>query len=132
MRLPDKNSLIQFVKFGIVGASNTVISLGIYYCFIAFRPDWYQLGNVAGWVISVANAFFWNHRYVFRSEGGEKPLWKQIAKTYCSYGGTFLLNTALLFLDVEIWRWPPTVGPIVNLFVTIPLNFLLNKFWAFR
>jgi putative flippase GtrA len=24
------------------------------------------------------------------------------------------------------------IAPILNLIITIPLNFLLNKFWAFR
>lgn len=33
MRLPEKEVMIQFLKFGIVGVSNTVISLAVYYVF---------------------------------------------------------------------------------------------------
>lgn len=133
MNLPDKKTLLQFIKFGIVGVSNTLIALLIYYIFIAVNQSLYQVGNVIGWIISVANAFFWNNKYVFTSvKSKRKHLLSRLGKTYLSYGATFLLNTLLLFLEIDLWKWPATVSPIANLLLTIPLNFLLNKFWAFR
>ena len=57
----NKTTIFQFVKFGIVGVSNTAISLIVYYIIYWINPEWYMIGNVAGWVISVANAFFWNN-----------------------------------------------------------------------
>lgn len=133
MNLPDKKALLQFIKFGIVGVSNTFISLLIYYLFIAVNRSLYQAGNITGWIISVANAFFWNNKYVFTSKNKErKGLLIRIGKTYLSYGSTFLLNTLLLYLEIELWKWSPAISPMFNLLLTIPLNFLLNKFWAFR
>jgi putative flippase GtrA len=120
----------QFLKFGLVGFLNTLISLAVYYSFIWFDPHLYMVGNVAGWVVSVANAFYWNNRYVF--VGAEGSLFKRILRTYVSYGGSFLLSTALLFVQVELMGVPKTLAPIINLVVTIPLNFLVNKFWTFR
>ena len=67
MKMLNKNTIFQFIKFGIVGVSNTAISLAIYYIIYWINPKWYMIGNVAGWVISVANAFFWNNKYVFKS-----------------------------------------------------------------
>lgn len=128
-----KQTLIQFVKFGIVGVSNTAISLLVYYIVLWINENWYLAGNVAGWVISVANAFFWNERYVFTQENrGFAATLKRIGKTYLSYGATFLLSTILLYLEVDIWHWSAVISPLVNLLITIPLNFLLNKFWTFR
>lgn len=133
MKLPDKALLIQFIKFGLVGVSNTAISLLVYYIFLWINPAWYLAGNVAGWIVSVANAFFWNNKYVFAgSSSGWKAALKKLGKTYLSYGATFLLSTALLYLEVDILHWSAVISPILNLLVTIPLNFLLNKFWAFR
>ena len=83
--------------------------------------------------MSVANAFFWSNRYVFAN--GERDLsagFKKLGKTYLCYGATFLLSTLLLYLEVDIWRWSAVFSPLLNLLVTVPLNFLLNKFWAFR
>lgn len=132
MKLPEKNTLIQFVKFGIVGVSNTGISLLIYYIFIWVNPEYYLLGNIAGWIVSVANAFFWNNRFVFRKEAAAGMWIKRLCKTYLSYGTTFLLSTVLLYVEVDILDWSEVICPIFNLLITIPLNFVFNKFWAFR
>lgn len=133
MKQEKWKTLIQFIKFGLVGVSNTAISLAVYYLFLWINEDWYLAGNVVGWVVSVANAFFWNERYVFtQKDQSFANILKRIGKTYLSYGATFLLSTALLYLEVDVWQWSAVISPIVNLLITIPLNFLLNKFWAFR
>ena len=56
----------------------------------------------------------------------------KLGKTYLSYGITFVLSTVLLYLEVDIFCWSAVISPIINLMITIPLNFFLNKFWAFR
>jgi len=33
---------------------------------------------------------------------------------------------------VEIAGIPETLAPILNLCITIPLNFLVNKYWTFK
>ncbi len=129
----NKTTIFQFVKFGIVGVSNTAISLIVYYIIYWINPEWYIIGNIAGWVISVSNAFFWNNRYVFKSQSeGMRQLLKRIGKTYLSYGATFLMSTAFLYVEVDILHWSAVICPIINLVLTIPLNFLLNKFWTFH
>ena len=125
---------VQFVKFGIVGVSNTLISLGVYwFCFYGLHMH-YQLANILAFIISVTNAYYWNSRYVFKS--GEKRGINEHAKAYMkafvSYGATFLLSTALLTLWVEVCHISEGVAPLINLLITIPLNFILNKFWAFK
>lgn len=129
----NKTTIFQFVKFGIVGVSNTAISLIVYYIIYWINPEWYMIGNIAGWVISVSNAFFWNNRYVFKSQSeGMRQLLKRIGKTYLSYGATFLMSAAFLHVEVDILHWSAVICPIINLVLTIPLNFLLNKFWTFH
>lgn len=133
MNLPKKTAMMQFLKFGIVGISNTFLSLLIYYIFIWIDENLYLIGNIVGWLISVANAFFWNNKYVFMSESsGWRGTLKKIGKTYFSYGATFLISTGMLYLEIDILHWSAVISPILNLAITIPLNFLLNKFWAFR
>lgn len=133
MKRVSNESVLQFIKFGLVGVSNTLVSLAIYYLFLWINPALYLVGNVVGWVVSVANAFFWNNRYVFQSgETGLAATLKKLGKTYLTYGATFLLSTGLLYLEVDVLNWSAVISPVVNLLITIPLNFLLNKFWAFR
>ena len=94
------------------------------------KPMW---GNIVGWVVSVANAFFWSNRYVFRNEDNSAAaIAKRILKTYLTYGSTFLLATLLLYLEVQVWDISEWIAPLINLLITIPLNFFLNKLWAFK
>ncbi|MEG1984738.1 MAG: GtrA family protein [Oscillospiraceae bacterium] len=120
----------QFIKFGMVGLSNTAISLGVYYIFVCINKNLYMIGNFVGFVISVLSSFYWNNRFVFEKtqDGYLKPL----LKTFISYGATFLLSSTLLFIMVNVLDISEMLAPILNLVITIPLNFILNKFWAFK
>lgn len=121
---------IQFIKFGLVGLSNTLVSWACYYLFLWIDEDLYMVGSVVGTIVSIANAFFWNDRFVFR--GGREGRWKRLCKTYISYGGTSILSNLLLWLEVSLLGVPKAVAPVVNLIVTIPLNFIINKLWTFK
>ena len=133
--------LMQFVKFGIVGVSNTVLSyvlyavtlLGLQKADILPKVD-YLVAQVIAFVLSVLWSFYWNNKYVFTMEEGQsRNLWKALAKTYVSYSFTGLfLSAVLLFLWVQVLGISEFIAPIINLVVSVPLNFLINKFWAFR
>lgn len=120
----------QFIKFGLVGLSNTAISLVIYYVFIYINKDLYLIGNTVGFVVSVLNAYYWNNKYVF--EKSQKGHFKPLLKTFMAYGMTFVLSTIMLFVMVRFIGISEKIAPLINLIVTIPLNFLLNKFWALK
>jgi putative flippase GtrA len=123
-----KKTLIQFIKFGIVGVSNTAIGLGTYYLFL-YLGCHYMVANVLSWLISVFNAFYWNNKYVFKTATS----WtKALIKTYISYGFSFGVGCVVLAILVEILRVSPKVAPLLVLLITIPLNFVLNKFWTFK
>ena len=119
----------QFIKFGIVGVSNTFISLAIFYILVWFGVH-YILANGVAFVLSVLNAYYWNRKYVFNKMEGSVP--RQLVKIYFSYGFTFLLSSILLFLMVDVIGIPVVVAPLINVCITTPVNFVLNRFWTFR
>lgn len=118
----------QFFKFGIVGISNNLIYLGIYYLLL-FAGVHYLLAYACGFVVSVLNAYVWNSRFVFKKR---QDVGKSLAKVFISYGIVSLLSLGLLYVMVDLIKVSDKIAPLLILFVTIPLNFLLNKFWAFR
>lgn len=127
-----KALLRQFFKFGLVGLSNTAVSMGVYYLFLWLDPDLYMLGSVLGTVLSIANAFFWNDRFVFTGQERDiKSTLKRLGKTYVSYGGTSILSNVLLWVEVTFFHVGKSIVPIINLLITIPLNFVINKLWTF-
>ena len=132
LKLDDKtwDKICQFVKFGVVGVSNTLISYVVYIILVNLGLH-YLLASIGGFLVSVINAYYWNDRYVFKGE--ERAWWKVFLKTFTSYAGTgLILNNLLLILWVDIVGLHEMLGPVINLFVTIPLNFLLNKYWAYK
>ncbi|MEG0911585.1 MAG: GtrA family protein [Ruthenibacterium sp.] len=123
----------QFFKFGLVGLSNTFISTAVYYIFVWISPDLYLWGGFVGWIVSVLNAFYWSNRFVFKNEDNTPvALAKRLFKSYLTYGSTFLLSQLLLFLEVNFWGISVWLAPIINLVITIPLNFVLNKFFTYQ
>ena len=124
-----KSFIVQFIKFGLVGVLNTAISLAVYYIFIYINPALYLWGQTVGWVVSVLNAFYFSNRVVFKQESNTpKELWLRLLRSYIAYGSTFLLSLLLLYLQIEIWHISEWIAPIINLLITIPLNFIVNKF----
>jgi len=119
----------QFIKFGIIGVSNTLISLAIYYLLVWLGIH-YLTAQGVGFAVSVCNAYYWNNRYVFSKtqKGNIKPF----IKTVAVYGFTFLLSLGILFVTIDILNISKWIAPLISLCVTVPLNFLLNKYWAFK
>lgn len=124
------NIIKQFMKFGIVGIMNTVISLAVYYAFVFVNKNLFIVGYILGFTIGVLNAYYWNNKFVFskKTKGNVKPL----VKSFFAYCSTLLLSTAMLYAMVHILNISEMIAPIINILVTLPLNFLLNKFWAFK
>lgn len=134
-------SFLQFIKFGIVGLSNTVISYVLYVVslivlrrFGLFLGVDYIIASVIAFILSVLWSFYWNNKMVFRLEDGQKrSVWKALIKTYISYSFTGLfLNNVLLILWVQIFHISELIAPVINLLISVPVNFLINKFWAFK
>lgn len=141
LREEQAQGLMQFVKFGIVGLSNTVVSYVIYIVSLVFiqkldvlKNSDYLVAQIIAFVLSVLWSFYWNNKYVFAEDESEKRnLFQALLKTYISYAFTGLfLNSILSLLWVELLHMSKLIAPIINLLVSVPINFFMNKFWAFK
>ena len=141
--LDEKNfeAFMQFVKFSLVGVSNTIISYVLYAASLLVLKKWnmrgtynYLLAQIVAFVLSVLWSFYWNNKMVFRTEQGQsRSLWRSLIKTYISYSFTGLfLSSILLVLWVQVLGISEFIAPIINLLISVPLNFIINKFWAFK
>ena len=121
-------SLLQFVKFGMVGVSNTIIYFMVYYGGLWIGIH-YMMSNILGWIVSVFNAFYWNRRYVFQNGGS----WlRTLMRTYIAYGVSLVANGVLLFLLVDMFGLSDWVAPWIVVVLMVPFSFFLNKWWTFR
>lgn len=117
----------QFFKFGLVGVSNSVIYLGVYYLLLTLKLH-YIPAYIIAFFLSVVNAFFWHSNYVFKTGKNRSAF----VKCLLAYSFTFVFGLIFIFVLVEIAGVSEKIAPLLNLVVTVPTNFLLNKLWAFK
>ena len=100
-----RNIFSEFIKFGLVGVSNTIVSYCLYALSLQiflklnlFPSTDYIIANIISFLLSVLWSFYWNNKYVFKlNEGEHRSIWKALLKTYVSYGFTgIILNNILL------------------------------------
>lgn len=128
----------QISLFALVGLSSALVNLGIYNLVLwglryagLFSGFDFLVAQFFGFVISVAWAFFFNRRYVFRSPCAP---WKEsLLRVYVVYSITGIgLSSLLSLLWVRVFGIPKEVVTIINDTLCFPVNFLLNKYWSFR
>jgi len=132
---------LQFVKFALVGVTNTVISylinaatLFILDKFNLFPNTDIYIGNTVAFILSVLWAFMLSNKFVFKEdESKEKRVWwKTLIKTYLAYAFTGLgLSNLISHVGVNVFHLSKYIPPLINLVVAVPINFVLNKFWAY-
>ena len=62
----DKKAIGQFIRFGIVGIINTLITLIVIYFLQEILHVKYTISNFIGYIAGVVNSFFWNKLWVFK------------------------------------------------------------------
>lgn len=126
-------SILQFIKFGIVGFSNTVLSYIVFTIFVLFGIH-YLIANLLSFIAGVSNAFYWSNEYVFKKSGNERrDLLQSLLKTFLAYGFTgVVLNSLLLYVLVDKYEISSLIAQALCLIITVPLNFILNKYWSFK
>lgn len=122
------NLLRQFMKFGIVGVSNTLVSLAVYYVLVSLGVH-YLPANVAGFILGTFNSYYWNNKFVFGYSGGHL---RAIIRMFVCYAFTFLLASGLLVLQIEYLGISEYIAPLVNIPITMIINFFINKLWVFK
>lgn len=132
---------VQFIKFGMIGALNTVLNYIItevgYYLLkekVGDNSLALQISQTIGFIITVFISFLLNNSFVFRKEEGQQrnPLITLI-KTYIAYSFTgVFLNNVLVYIEINMIHMSALIAPVINLVVDVPINFFMNKLWAYK
>ena len=123
----------------IIRVSNSLVSYGFNITALFLLRNFhlsfdYVIANLTGFSLSVLWSFFWNNRYVFALKQGEKRSKKKtLLKTYIVYGvsGIFL-NNVLSTVWIHGLGLSRYMAPLLNLPITVPVNFIMNKLWAYK
>jgi putative flippase GtrA len=121
--------LVQFVKFGIVGVSNTLLTLVVYTVLLKVFGVWYLAASAIGFAVGATNGFLLNRRWTFREHVGDAltPVRWGIVQS-CGLG----INEALLYLLVHDGHLDKLLAQVCATAVVTVTTFFVNRAWTFR
>jgi putative flippase GtrA len=121
--------IVQFVKFGIVGVSNTLIAFAVYTLLLKGFGVWYLAASAIGFVVGAINGFLLNRRWTFRGHVGDAltPV-----RWFVVQGCGLALNEGLLYLYVDELGLDKLLGQALTIAVVTVLTFFANRAWTFR
>ncbi len=79
-----KKTTIQLLKYGIIGISNTLITLIVFYLINTICGISENIANVLGYILGLINSFIWNRNWVFKTKND----WKK-KRSYLLVGLSF-------------------------------------------
>jgi putative flippase GtrA len=121
--------LVQFVKFGIVGVSNTVLTLVVYTLLLKALGVWYLAASAIGFVVGAVNGFLLNRRWTFREHVGDAltPVRWGIVQ-----GFGLGIDELLLYVLVHDAHLDKLIGQVCATAVVTVTTFFVNRAWTFR
>jgi len=121
--------VIQFVKFGTVGISNTLLTFLVYTLLLKVFGVWYLAASAIGFLVGAVNGFLINRRWTFKEHVGDAltPVRWGIVQG-CGLG----LNVGILYLLVDGARLDKLLSQAFATAVVTVLTFLVNRAWTFR
>jgi putative flippase GtrA len=121
--------LIQFLKFGIVGVSNTLLTFAVYTFLLKVVGVWYLAASAIGFIVGATNGFLLNRRWTFHGHVGDAftPVRWGIVQG-CGLG----VNVGLLYVFVHDAGLDELLAQAFATAVVTISTFFANRAWTFR
>lgn len=123
----------DILSYLFFGALTTLVNYLVYFpCYnlLHLSP---VVSNVIAWVVAVAFAYLTNKPFVFKSHDWSlKTVAPELAKFVGCRVGSGLLETALLFLTVDLFHWNGNLMKIILSVMVVILNYVGSKLLVFR
>jgi putative flippase GtrA len=121
--------LVQFVKFGIVGVSNTTLTFAVYTLLLKVFGVWYLAASAIGFAVGATNGFLLNRRWTFKEHVGDSltPVRWAVVQ-----GGGLAINEILLYLFVHDAAIDKLLAQAMATVVVTVSTFIVNRAWTFR
>lgn len=120
---------MQFVKFGIVGVSNTLLTLLVYGLLLKVFGVWYLAASAIGFAVGATNGFLLNRRWTFRDHVGDSltPVRWAVVQS-CGLG----VNEGMLYLLVHDAQLDKLLAQVAATALVTVTTFFANRAWTFR
>ena len=136
-----KKTFVQLLKYGVIGVSNTLITLVVFYVINTLMGLDYAVANTLGYILGLINSFVSNRTWVFRTGGN---VWREAGLFALGFIICFalqmgvsqwLLSTSLHDLTIS---WLPMKNTGENVIMCLSMvvytlaNYVYNRFVTFK
>ncbi len=125
-----KQTLKQFIKFGIVGFLSFLVDAGIYLIVTRYLFVFYIIAKMISFVLAATNSYIFNRAWTFRSKNAQ--IGQEFSKFFIISAIGLGLNSLIMFLAVDKIKLHDLVSLVIATALTMFWNFTANKFWTFR
>ena len=130
-------SLVQkhwdIVSYLFFGGLTTLVNFVIYYPCYNWLHMSATMSNVLAWVVAVAFAYLTNKPFVFHShDWSAKTVGPELMKFVGCRVGSGLIETAAIFLTVDLLGWNGNVMKLISSVLVVILNYIGSKLFVFR
>jgi putative flippase GtrA len=123
-----KTVATQLIKFCLVGVTNNILSLAIYYLMV-YLGSHYFIANAVSFLLSVLWAYWLNGKFVFTGSARNA---RSLVRVYVAYGLALVLSSLILYVTIDVWGISKYIAPLISIAITTPSNFVLNRQWVYR
>jgi putative flippase GtrA len=118
-------TLVQFLKFGIVGISNTLLTAATIWLLLRIFHSSNYLANIVGYVVGLVNSFIWNRRWTFENHA---QVGATIFKFIVTFAISYLLQLGFLSFLLHQTNIDDYVCQLLSIVVYTVVNFFMNKY----
>lgn len=137
--LAQRRGVRQLVKFGVVGASSTVVNFAVLNLMLILLHQNRYVSVTVAFLVSVVNGYVWNKRWTFRDVQA-KAIHTQFTQfllvNMVSWGLDLLfvrLISVPLETDLHVSMVKATnLAQLVATAVLVFWNFFANRLWTFK
>ncbi|HTY95758.1 MAG TPA: GtrA family protein [Solirubrobacteraceae bacterium] len=121
--------IVQFLKFALVGVSNTLLTLLVYTFLLKVVGMWYLAASAIGFTAGAVNGFLLNRRWTFREHVGDAltPVRWAIVQ-----GCGLAVNEGMLYVLVHDAHVEKVLAQVAATVIVTITTFLANRAWTFR
>jgi len=140
----DKKGIMQFVKFALVGVSNTLVDWAVFYLLaltIFAGTEGETTAKAIAFVVAVINSFIWNSAWTFKKEfkeglGSKKEKTKKGGIIFLRFVLVSLIGWVINYYVFKYTRISLEQASILALIAASGAatlwNFFANKLWTYK
>lgn len=129
-REKHKKNVIQFIIFAIVGVSNTLVDLIVYWLLLQLSV-YYVIANVVSYGAGMLNSYLWNRNVTFKENRADRSK-QTIIRFIVWNASTLLLSTGIIYCLTELFELHALLSKIIATCIVLAIQFLGNKLWVFK